>query len=183
MMTTTKAILSRRSVRKFENRPVEGGKIEMLLWAAMQAPSAKNEQPWEFMVIQDREMLVRLSQTDPYAVSMKNAPVGLVLLCNRERYLPEDNTFWQHDMAAAAENILIAAQDMGLGATWLAVAPLAERMDYVRKALALPEGVDPFCMMPVGYPLRPSAPQNRYSSARIYHETYRAERENNNALT
>lgn len=176
-MRATDAILGRRSVRKFEERPVEDEKLELLLRAAMQAPSAKNERPWEFVVIRDREMLVRLSQTDPYALSMKNAPVGIVLLCNKARYLPEGDAFWQQDMAAAAENLLIAARDLELGATWLAIAPLPERMDYVREALALPEGVDPFCMMPVGYPLRPSTPQDRYDTARLYHETYRTGQE------
>lgn len=76
------------------------------------------------------------------------------------------------DKPAAFPISLIAAHELGLGATWLAIAPLPERMDYVREALALPEGVEPFCMMPVGHPLRQSTPNGRYDAARVYYERY-----------
>lgn len=165
-------ILSRRSIRRFQERSVERDVLQMVLRAAMQAPSAKNERPWEFLIVQERKMLQTLSCTDPYAGSVKNAPLAIILLCNREKYLKEDDTFWQQDMAAAAENLLLAAHGYGLGAVWLAIAPLQERIDFVARALGLPIGVVPFAMIPVGYPLREKAVEERYDAGRVYHERY-----------
>lgn len=167
------AILSRRSIRRFSNEPLPNEKLQELLHAAMQAPSAKNERPWEFLIIQDPDMRLRLSQTSPYSGAAKNAPTVIVLLCNKQAYLPKDDTFWQQDMSAAAENILLSAQCMGLGSVWLAVSPLPERMEYVSKTLDLPEGVIPFAILPVGYPEREKPAENRFDAARIFYDTYR----------
>lgn len=165
-------ILRRRSIRRFQERPVEDGLLQQVLRAAMQAPSAKNERPWEFLVVQNPVTLQALSQTDPYSTCVKNAPMAIVLLCNRKAYLAESDAFWQQDMAAAAENTLLAAHSLGLGATWLAVAPLPERMDYVTRTLELPEGVLPFALIPLGYPLQPKAADDRYDPSRIHYEAY-----------
>ena len=166
------SILNRRSTRRFSQEPISDEHLQALLNAAMQAPSEKNEQPWEFLVITDPDVRLQLSKADPYAGAAKNAPTVLVLLCNKPAYLPQDDTFWQQDMAAAAENILLAAQSLKLGAVWLALAPLQERIDYVSQALTLPEGVVPFAMIPVGHPLQEKTPENRYDSKRVFFGTY-----------
>lgn len=166
------SILNRRSIRRFSPESVSEEHLRTLLSAAMQAPSAKNEQPWEFLVVNNLDTRLQLSKADPYAGAAKNAPTVIVLLCNKPTYLPQDDTFWQQDMAAAAENILLAAQSLKLGAVWLALAPLQERMDYVSQALKLPEGVVPFAMIPVGHPLQEKAPDTRYDPKRIFFETY-----------
>ena len=166
------AILNRRSSRRFTGRPVERAQLELLLRAAMQAPSAKNEQPWEFLIVQKPETLLQLSQADPYAGAVKNATTAIVLLCRMDACgETEGVTFWQQDMAAAAENLLLAAQELGLGAVWLALAPVRSRMDYVRRLLHLPEGLAPFAMVPVGCPVQWKTPDNRYDSRRIHYET------------
>lgn len=165
-------ILSRRSIRRFQDRPVEKNTLELILHAAMQAPSAKNERPWEFLIVQEQEMLQSLSHADPYATSVKNAPLAIILLCNKGKYLKEDDTFWQQDMAAAAENLLLAAHGQGLGATWLAIAPLQERIDFVVRTLNLPTEVVPFAMVPIGYPLQEKASENRYDPSRVYCDVY-----------
>lgn len=165
-------ILGRRSIRRFADRPVEEEKLRLMLRCAMQAPSAKNEQPWEFLVVTDRTVLAQLAQTDPYSKAMQNAPVGVVLLCNHAYFAQGEDAFWQQDMAAAAQNLILAAADQGLGTTWLAVAPLDERVSYVRTVLDLPEGVVPFAMMPVGYPLQEKAPDDRFKEERVFYERY-----------
>lgn len=165
-------ILNRRSTRRFTDQPVSDTHLELLLRAAMQAPSAKNEQPWEFLVIRKRETLLALSQADPYAGAVKNATTAIVLLCRMDACgETEGVTFWQQDMAAAAENILLAAQELGLGAVWLALAPVRSRMDYVQTLLHLPEKLVPFAMIPLGCPVQWKAPDNRYDSRRVHYET------------
>lgn len=165
-------ILTRRSIRRFSERQVEDEKLQLLLRAAMQAPSAKNERPWEFLVIQNRQTLQALAQTDPYAGSIKNGELGIVLLCNKGKYLPQEDTFWQQDMSAAAQNLLLAAHGQGLGATWLAIAPIPERIEYASEVLRLPKGVIPFAMMPVGYPQSEKPADPRFDVDRVFYETY-----------
>lgn len=115
------AIFNRRSIRKYKDKPVEKEKIEKLLRAAMQAPSAGNQQPWEFIVIQDKENLKKLSGMSPYSKLIMNAPLTFVLLGNKDKMKFPEN--WQQDMGASAENILLEAVELGLGAVWLGVAP------------------------------------------------------------
>lgn len=165
-------IFNRRSIRRFSPQPLTKEQVETLVGAAMQAPSGKNVQPWEFLIVDDPDMRIKLSKTHPYAGAAKNAPTVILLLCNMAAYLSEDDRFWQQDMAAAAENILLAAQSMGLGSVWLGLAPLQERMEYVRQAFALPEGIMPFAMFPVGYPLKEKPPENRFDEKRIFYGTY-----------
>lgn len=172
------SILNRRSTRRFTEQPVEQAQLEQLLRAAMQAPSAKNEQPWEFLVVRERETLLRLSQADPYAGAVKNATLAIVLLCRMDACGDTEGvTFWQQDMAAAAENLLLAAQDMGLGAVWLALAPVKSRMDYVSQLFRLPENIVPFSMIPVGCPVQPKAADNRYDPGRVHYEAYSSQAE------
>lgn len=138
----------------------------------MQAPSAKNERPWEFLVVRGKETLEALSQIDPYAGAMKNSALGIVLLCNKGKYLPEEDTFWQQDMAAAAENLLLAAHGQGLGAVWLAIAPIPERIARAAELLELPAQVIPFAMLPIGYPQAAKPADPRYEAWRVFYETY-----------
>jgi nitroreductase len=140
----------RRSVRNYLDKPVEAEKIELLLRAAMQAPSAANQQPWEFIVIQDRETLNKLTGMSPYAKMLATAPLAFVLLGNREKMAwPQ---VWQQDLSAAAENILLEAVELGLGAVWLGVAPMEERTRFISELFLLRETLLPFCVIPVGYP-------------------------------
>ena len=95
------AIFQRRSIRKYKNTPVEKEKIELLLRAAMQAPSAGNQQPWEFIIVENKETLKKLSNVSPFSKMLAAAPLAIVLLANKNnmRY-PE---YWQQDMAAATQ--------------------------------------------------------------------------------
>ena len=130
------AIFSRTSIRKYEERPVEEAKIEKLLRAAMAAPSAANQQPWEFYVVTDKEKLQALSQASQYAGPVANAPLAIVPCYNREKLIFAD--YADIDMSAATENLLLEAEEQGLGAVWLGIAPLADRMAIVAEILVLP---------------------------------------------
>jgi len=163
-------IFKRQSVRKYLAKPIEQEKIEMMLKAGMQAPSAANQQPWEFLVITDKEKLQALSGMSPYAKPVANCSVALVLLGNLDTAnFPQ---CWQQDMAAAAENILLEATELELGGVWLGVAPEQDRMDYITKLFNLPEKIKPFCLLSIGYPDQAQTIVERYDSARVHYDKY-----------
>lgn len=144
------AIFNRRSVRKFKNQPVELEKIDKILRAAMQAPSAANQQPWEFIVIQNKEALEKLSGVSPYAKPVASSGVTFVLAANEKSFLVP--TAWQQDMSAAAENMLIEAAELELGGVWFGVATSDIVMENVSKLYELPSHIKPFALISIGYP-------------------------------
>ncbi|WP_432663867.1 nitroreductase family protein [Wukongibacter baidiensis] len=165
------AIFKRRSIRKYESRTVEKEKIELLLKAAMQAPSAGNQQPWEFIVVQNKEMLKNLSMMSPYAGMVAEAPLAIVLLGNKDYMKYPEN--WEQDMGAATQNLLLQAVELDLGAVWLGVAPLEERMDYVNRLFNLSENIMPYCVVPIGYPKgQENKMIDRFDEERVHYEKY-----------
>ena len=163
-------IFNRASVRVFKDAPVEKEKIEMLLKAAMQAPSAGNQRPWEFIVVEDKKTLEQLSETDPYAKFVAKVPAAIVALGNTdEMRFPEH---WEQDLGAACENILLEAVSQDLDAVWLGVAPLKERMDHITKVFDLPDNIRPYAIIPFGYAKRPYEVEERYDAGRVHFEKY-----------
>lgn len=143
-------IFNRRSIRKFKAQEVEPEKIEKLLRAAMQAPSAGNQQPWEFIVVREKEALSKLSQVSPYSKPVAGSAVTFVLLANVSNLkIP---TAWAQDMSAAAENLLLEAVHLGLGGVWFGVATADTTVENVRRLFQLPYDIKPFAMISVGYP-------------------------------
>ncbi len=161
------AIFTRRSVRKFCDKPVEPDKIEKLLRAAMQAPSASNQQPWEFIVVQGRENLDNLSSYNQYAKSLKTATAAIIILCNKTRF--KFGEYWEQDLAAATQNILLQATEMGLGSVWYGTAPDKTRIATIQKMYELSENLVPFSVIGIGYPQDPNANSfvDRYDATRV----------------
>ncbi|MDF2928832.1 nitroreductase family protein [Anaerospora sp.] len=168
-MNVYEAIQNRRSIRSFEGRPVEKEKVEKLLRAGMQAPSAGNQQPWEFIVIEDKETLQKMSKAHIYAGPIKNAPLGIIVLSS-EKYL-KYKQYFQQDLAAATENILLAAVELGLGTVWMGVAPEEERMSFIKELFNLPQGIEAFAMLAIGYSTSNKF-EDRFDCARIHYEKY-----------
>jgi len=163
-------VLSRRSIRSYTFEPVPDGHVEKLLRAAMAAPSAGNQQPWQFVVIRERELLQRVPDVHPYAKMVPSAPLA-ILVCG-DRRLERWPQYWGQDCAAATENLLIAAVQLGLGAVWLGVYPLEERVDGFRDLFGIPHEVTPFALVPVGWPAEIKDPADRYDETRIHHERW-----------
>lgn len=166
-MDALEAILSRRSIRKYSKEAVPEELIDELLKAAMNAPSAGNEQPWHFVVIQDRKILDEIPARNPRALPCSEAPAAIVV-CGDIGIAKWDGTWWVQDCSAATENILIAAQANGLGAVWLGVHPMDDRVESIKKLLALPEHVIPLCIIAIGYPAEKKPVESRYQSSRIH---------------
>ena len=160
-------IFKRISVRKYEPREVEPEKVTRILKAAMAAPSAGNQQPWEFYVVTDKTKIKELSQCSPYAGCAANAPV-VIVPCYRVKGLrfPEFDTI---DLAIATENILLEITALGLGGVWLAVAPVQDRMEKVEAALGIEDNLRAYALVPLGYPAEARAQQDRFDENRIHY--------------
>lgn len=160
------SIFTRTSVRSFTDQPVSSQQVEQLLRAAMAAPSAGNQQPWEFYVVTHRDTIESLAQASPYAGCAAGAPVVIVPCARREVMFPQNR---EMDLSAAVENLLLEAVELGLGAVWLGIAPEPERMTAVARLLSLPDGLEPFALIPVGCPSRVQAQQDRFDPDRVHY--------------
>ena len=160
------SIFHRTSIRKYQDRLVEKDKIEKILRAAMAAPSACNQQPWEFYVVTNKDKIVELSLVSPYTKFGKDAPL-IFVPCYREKLITKD--YAQIHMSASVENLLLAVDALGLGATWCGIAPNETRMENVRKVLDVPSNLYPFAIIPCGYPAEERKQQDRFEEARIHY--------------
>ena len=158
------SIFKRVSVRHFQDREVENDKIELLLRAAMASPSAKNQQPWRFIVVTDKEKIKELSTCSIYAKFAENAPLIIVVLYDSSNLAAEE--YVEIDCAICTENILLEACELGLGGTMIGICPNEERMDNVRKVLNLDE-LTPFTIIPIGYPLKDREQMDRFDKSKI----------------
>ena len=161
------AIFNRVSVRKFKPEAVEDDKVESLLRAGMQAPSAGNQQPWQFIVVDDPAICEQLGATSKFSGPAKAAPLNIVpVICTEGARFPELAVL---DLSACAENILLRACELGLGAVWLCVYPEQDRISHVRSVLGIPEDLTPFAILSVGYPESdPHPQQDRFDAQRIH---------------
>ena len=166
-------ILTRASVRAFLDKPVSDETVELLLKAAMAAPSAKNQQPWSFLVIRDRELLAKLGESLPNARMTATAPLAVAICGVLDKALPgEAREYWIQDAAAATENFLLAAHALGLGAVWTGVHPISERIGILKDVLKLPDGVEPFCLIPFGYPAAPAQVKEKWNPSAVHQDTW-----------
>jgi nitroreductase len=167
---TLTAIQTRRSIRLYTEQPVGEKSIKTLLAAGMAAPSAGNEQPWEFVVIRERETLAQVGGINKYAVFAKSAPAAILTCVNTEREkLPGYGIL---DVSACTQNILLAAHAIGLGAVWTAVYPEQDRIAGFRKLLSIPESVIPFALVVIGHPRAKAKREDRFDAARIHTEKW-----------
>lgn len=171
-MNTLDAIFARRSIRRFQEKPVEPEKLDTLLKAAMAAPSAMNIKPWEFVVVTRAEMMDKIRSALMFG--KHNAPAAIVVCGNTSFFKhPKGARFWVQDCSAATENILVAAVELGLGTVWLGVYPVHNFTKRISDLLGLPEHVKPLNVIYVGYPAEEKAPRSQYDPDRIHWETYR----------
>ena len=159
------ALLKRRSIRRYNSKPVDKSDIRLMLKAGMYAPSARNEQPWHFMVIDDRGLLDKIREVHPYASMLSGAALA-ILVCGDE-HLELSKGYWPVDCSAATQNILLAAHELGLGAVWLGVYPRQERQSAINKIFELPSHVRPFSLISIGHPAEEKYVPDRFKENRI----------------
>lgn len=169
-MNTQDAIFSRRSIRKYTDQPVTDEQVTTLLHAAMAAPSAGNQQPWQFVVVRDKTTLEEIGRIHPHASMAPKAPVG-ILVCGDTR-VEKYAGYWVIDCAAAVQNLLLAAHSMGLGAVWTGIHPMRDRVEAFAKLFGAPEGVIPHSFIPLGYPAEEKKREDRYRPERVHLERF-----------
>ena len=164
-------IYARRSIRKFQERPVEKEKLETLLKAAMAAPSARNGKPWEFVVVTQPEGMKKVRSV--MILSPYNAPAAIIVCGNTSVIKrPLAARFWVQDCSAATENVLLAAVELGLGTVWLGVHPIQNLSKQISKIFQLPKTVQPLNVIYVGYPNEEKPPRTQYDPACVHWEVY-----------
>lgn len=167
-------IMSRSSVRSYTAEKPTDGQIDTLLRAAMAAPTARNLQPWAFVVVDSRAILDTLSNQLPYAVMLGEAQVAIVVCGDKSKAMEEINShnYWEQDCSAATENLLLAANAVGLGAVWIGVFPNTDREAAVRAALNLPKNLIPLNIISIGHPDEPIEPKDKYKKENIFHNRF-----------
>lgn len=179
--TALETIMSRKSVRSYTQEAIPQEKIEILLKAAMSAPTAMNVQPWRFVVVTDQA--VKDALAGPRGGMIAEAPL-VVVVCGETTFMRKpwgqpdaepvetENHFWFEDCAAATENLLLAAEAIGLGAVWTAAYPMPDRMDPTIATLGLPDNVKPFAIVPVGYPAGEDQPKDKWKPDNIHYDRW-----------
>ena len=170
-MNRLPAIMNRRSIRKFQPVPVEHEKIEAVIRAAMQAPSGKNSQCWEFLVVENETDRIAVSQMSPFGQCAKNAQALIITLVDH-RVTDPDVPMWIQDLSAATMNALTQAELEGLGATWLGMYPFPERCDALREYFHLPDYSLPFSCIALGYKAKEKDPEDRYVPEKVHWGAY-----------
>ena len=176
-------IMTRTSIRSFTGDSVSKENLETILKAGMAAPSAINIQPWRFVVLTDKEKIVELFDKGPRS-GMFTTAGAVIIVCGETTMMrkpwgepdapatEQPNIFWYEDCSAAAENILLAAHALGLGAVWTAGYPAMERIEPLAAALGLPENVLPLCIIPVGVPAENPEPKDKWKPENIHWEQW-----------
>lgn len=169
-METLKAILTRRSIRKYINKNIPEDYYEIMLRAAMHAPSARNRQPWHFIIITDRQTLNRLAGVSPSWKMLEEAASAFVV-CG-DLNLEDTESFIIQDCSAATQNILLAAHELGLGTVWLGVHPREDRLTPLVEILGIPGHVVPVSMISIGKPDETREQPDRYNVERIHQDRW-----------
>lgn len=165
-------IMTRTSVRYYTEEPVSAEQTETLLRAAMAAPTAVNKQPWSYVVITDAATREQLSN-DTGKAPAGRAPLLIVICGDMDRALEgEARDYWIQDCSAAAENLLLAAHGMGLGAVWLGYYPITERVNKLREILGMPESIIPLGIMAVGHPAEQPEPKDKWRPEAVHYEKW-----------
>lgn len=165
------SILKRRSVRVYKNQEVEIEKIQRIIKAGMHAPSAHNFTPWEFIVVRDEEKRKAISDLSIYGKPAKNCDTCIAVLADMER-VKKENLWWQQDMSACVENMLIQVVEEDLGAVWLGYYPEEDRIEGMKNLFNLPDNLVTFAVIAIGYPKDQLKCKNIYDTSRVHYEEY-----------
>ena len=163
-----KNIMTRTSVRQYTSEAVTKADIETMLRAGMAAPTAVNKQPWHFVVVTDREQLNALAAANRGTGMAAKAPLAIVVCGDMQKTLSGvAQGFWIQDCSAATENILLAANALGLGAVWTGLYPNEERAKAVRDVVKAPEHIVPLCTIVIGHPAGQTQPKDKWKPENV----------------
>lgn len=164
-------IMTRTSIRQYTDRTISADTIETLLRAGMAAPTAVNRQPWHFVAVTDKAKLAELAGRRGGMI--KQAGLVIVVCGNLDKAMQGPaQAYWIQDCSAAAENILLAAHALGLGAVWTGCYPMDDRVAEVSNVLKLPEAIVPLCVIAIGYPAEQPEPKDKWSPENVSYNEF-----------
>jgi nitroreductase len=168
-MDAFEAILARRSIRRFTAEDVSLEDERLLIDAAFAAPSSMNGRPWHFVVVRDPATHARLAQVHEWAGLLARAPLVIAVLARA------DTTYWVEDCAAATENILLAATNLGLGSCWVGIweqgpAPHPDEVTCLEILGTTPERHRALCLIGIGHPAGARPPRTQFQPTKLSFE-------------
>ena len=158
-------VMKRKSIREFKDIKITEEEIKQLLTSGMQAPSANNQQPWDFIVIDDRTILDKLKIMSKGSWPLGTATLAIVPMMRKTEKSPRMTV---QDISASTQNILLEAVNLNLGAVWIGVNPLEDRIKFVSEILNITGDSTPFCIIAIGHPLKDKEVTIRFDESRIY---------------
>ncbi len=168
-------IMTRASVRSYTSEPVSDSIVNKILRAGMAAPTAANQQPWHFVVVNEQSLKDSITNAFEYTKMVKGCAFAVVVCGDMDNLFEgdiPDGGFWVEDCSAASENMLLAAHALGLGGVWCGIYPLKDREERLRTILNLPANLTPLNVMAFGYPSQPAAPKDKWAPAKIHYNAY-----------
>lgn len=145
-------ILTRRSIRSYEDRPISKEDMRTILTAAMSGPSCVNARDWQFIVVENKEMLNKIADANGKpAQPLRAAAAGIVVCGDLDRAFPPAREYWVIDGSIACQNMTLAARALGIGSVWLGTWPQMRRVNKLRELFGLPESVVPHSVLALGY--------------------------------
>ena len=165
-----KAIMERRSIRKYTSKNVEDDKLKKILKAGFAAPSCGNQRISHFIVIRKRETLNKIAEIHGYGKMLKEASTAVAVCANLAEEVYQG--FWVQDCAAAAENMLIEAEYLDLGAVWVGIHPKKKITEDINSILEIPKEVKVLSLVALGYPAESKEASERYPKDKIHHEKW-----------
>ncbi len=169
-MDALKAILTRRSIRKFTGEIIKDEDLQLILKAGFAAPSAHNRQPWEFVVLKDKNNIEAFAKEHPYAKMLPQAGCGIIVCGNID--VQKEEGFLVEDCSAAIQNMLIAIHALGLGAVWCGIHPKTKLTKMTKKLLNLPDSIIPVGLIAVGYKNEIKEPKDDFDEKKIHYNKW-----------
>lgn len=166
-------IMTRTSVRAYSDRQITDGQLDTIMRAAMAAPSAVNKQPWRFIVVKDQALRDSISVNMNSMKMAKDAPVSIIVCGDMEATLDgEGQSYWIQDVSAVSENILLAANALGIGSVWCGIYPVSERVAWFQKTFGMPKNIVPLSCINLGFPTAPVTPKDKWKPENIHYNTW-----------
>jgi nitroreductase len=159
-----KEIYSRRSIRKYTNERISDDILEKILKAGMNAPSARNTKPYEFVVVRDKDKLDVLASVKANAYMVNDSDIAIVML------LEAETEFWQLDLGATVQNMLLEAESFNIGSCWIGINK--DQESYIKQELNIPDDFNIVSMISFGYKAEIKDNNNNYYHDKVHYEKY-----------
>lgn len=169
-MEIQEALLNRRSIRKYKNQKISKEELDKILKAAVYAPSAMNLQPWQFIVIDDKEVLIETIKSIPYAEMLKQSAAA-ILVCG-DAGIEKNESWLLQNCSAVTQNILLSAYGLGIGSCWIGIQGMDDIVKNIKHQFGLPDNIVPVSLVSLGYPDEEVKAEERFKKEKIHYNKW-----------